>query len=179
MRVLLGSRNRGKVLGVESFFRELYGDVVVDSVDVSGLDIPGQPVGVGETIAGAFKRARYVFGLGGYDLYVGVEGGVSPLDVNGLELYLGFHAAVVIDSGGRCGVGLSSSYLLPRDVGRRAMSEELGYILAGVLGSRDYREVGGYIGYLTSGRVTRVDLTREAVRNAYYSMLYGGVRLDT
>lgn len=133
MRVGVGSGNPVKV---EATRRALSGgtdefgaDAAVEPCPVPS-GIPEQPSGHAETRRGAENRAEAALAEG-YDLGVGIEGGVAGGAGDGLALVMW---AVVTD-GDRRGHGAGPSLVLPADVAARVSDgEELGPVMDDVLG---------------------------------------------
>lgn len=148
-------------------------DHVVEAVPVDS-GVSEQPVGHAETVTGARNRARAVLAAGGYDLGVGIEGGVARFE--GAEgLFLVMWAAV--DDGSRVGRGSGPSIRLPDEIAARVDGgAELGPVMDDVLGETGVARDGGAAGALTDGRVDRTDALATAVAGAlgpFVSDLYG------
>ncbi|WP_327052133.1 inosine/xanthosine triphosphatase [Halomicrococcus gelatinilyticus] len=150
MRVGVGSTNPVKVAATEAAL-EGRTDATVDSVDVAS-GVPEQPFGDAETVEGAENRARRALDAG-YDLGVGLEGGVAEVgDVDGL--YLVMWAAVT--DGETIGRGSGLRLRLPDGVARRVRGgEELGPVMDDVLGESNVAKKMGAAGVLTDGIVDR------------------------
>ena len=124
-----------------------------------------QPRGHAETIAGAENRAAAVLDRGGYDVGVGIEGGVARFDGAG-GLFLVMWA--VVDDGSRTGVGSGPSLRLPTDVESRLVEgAELGPVMDDLLDTTGVAKRGGAAGALTDGRVDRTDALAAAVAGAF------------
>lgn len=188
MRIGVGSGNPVKREATE---RAVAGeDGFAEGVLVEACPVPSgvseQPVGVAETRRGAVNRARAVLDVdvgreagvgpeagtdredgaagGGYDLGVGVEGGVAEVE-GGDELLLVMWAAVT--DGERLGVGSGPSLVLPDRIAARVRGgEELGPVMDDVLGESDVARGRGAAGALTGGRVDRTEALATAVAGA-------------
>ena len=128
-----------------------------------------QPYGLAETIEGAETRAERA--LPGYDLAVGIEGGVARLpDAEGLWLVM-WAAATDGDEWGRGG---GPSVRLPEDIARRvAAGAELGPVMDDVLGEEGVAREQGAAGALTGGVTDRTEALRTAVGGALGPFLTG------
>jgi inosine/xanthosine triphosphatase len=163
MHVGVGSGNPVKVAAVESAlggrFDARVGSVAVDS------GVAEQPFGEPETIAGAENRARRVLNSGdGYELGVGLEGGVAEVSGTG-GLYLVMWAAVT--DGETTGRGAGPQLRLPDHVTRRIRDgEELGPVMDDVLGEDDVAKKQGAAGALTDGIIDRQEALESAVAGA-------------
>jgi inosine/xanthosine triphosphatase len=165
MRIGVGSGNPVKreateraVAGADSFGD----DAVVDTCPVPS-GIPEQPFGHAETRTGAVNRADAVLDEG-YDLGVGIEGGVAE-HASGDDLFLVMWAAVA--DGERVGIGSGPSLALPASIAERVRNgQELGPVMDDVLDESDVAKRQGAAGALTAGRVDRTDALAMAVAGA-------------
>ena len=174
MRVGVGSGNPVKV---EATRRALTGetDEFGDGATVEACPVPSgvpeQPSGHEETRRGAANRAEAVLAEG-YDLGVGIEGGVA--DGGNGRLVLVMWAAVT--DGDRWGRGAGPSLTLPDGIADRVRAgEELGPVMDDTLGEDDVARRQGAAGALTGGRIDRTDALRTAVAGAlgpFVSPLY-------
>ncbi|PSQ06940.1 DUF84 domain-containing protein [Halobacteriales archaeon QS_6_71_20] len=149
-----------------------------------------QPRGTRETRAGAVNRAEAVLAAdrdgieaggeadadagAGYDLGVGIEGGVAEFDGSD-DLFLVMWAAAT--DGDRLGVGAGPSLALPEAIaGRVRDGEELGPVMDDVLGESGVARNQGAAGALTGGGVDRTEALATAVSAAlgpFVTELYG------
>ncbi|QAU12734.1 DUF84 family protein [Halorubrum sp. BOL3-1] len=138
--------------------------VAIESVPVDS-GVSEQPTGHAETVAGAENRAAAVLEADtGYDLGVGIEGGVARFD--GADgRYLIMWAAAT--DGDRVGRAAGPSLPLPADVAARIDDgEELGPVMDDRLGTDGVAKRGGAAGALTDGRVERAEALAAAVSGA-------------
>jgi inosine/xanthosine triphosphatase len=165
MRIGVGSGNPVKVAATEGALAGLAGAVVESAPVESGVS--EQPHGEDETIAGARNRAHNVLDGGDYDLGVGIEGGVAPLDVDeGPDALLLVMWAVVTD-GSTVGYGSGPRLVLPESVADRIRAgEELGPVMDDVLGTEGVARNEGAAGVLTGNAITRKGALKTAVAGA-------------
>ena len=165
MRIGVGSGNPVKRAATERAVagaNGLGGGAVVEACPVPS-GVSEQPFGHDETRAGAVNRASEVLGAG-YDLGVGIEGGVAEY-AGSDGLFLVMWAAV--DDGERVGLGTGPSLALPDDIAVRVRDgEELGPVMDDVLGEDEVAKNQGAAGALTGGRVDRTDALRTALAGA-------------
>ncbi|WP_277553580.1 inosine/xanthosine triphosphatase [Halobaculum limi] len=171
MRIGVGSGNPVKCEATE---RAVAGaDGFGDDATVEACPVPSgvseQPRGTAETRTGARNRAMAVLDAdssgAGYDLGVGIEGGVATLDGDDGNLFLVMWA--VVSDGDRVGVGSGPSLVLPESIaGRVRAGEELGPVMDDVLDESGVARNQGAAGALTGGRVDRTDALRTAVAGA-------------
>ena len=174
MRVGVGSGNPVKLeatrLALPGETDGFAADATVERCPVPS-GVSEQPSGHEETRRGAVNRAEGVVSAG-YDLGVGIEGGVA--DGPDGELLLVMWAAVT--DGDRRGYGSGPSLVLPADVAARVRGgEELGPVMDDTLGEDDVAKRQGAAGALTGGRIDRTDALRTAVAGAlgtFVSPLY-------
>ncbi len=157
VRAGIATRNPGKIIAARR--------TLASFCNVRGLEattpppgLPAQPVGR-EVFAGALARA-YSAWREGFDFGIGVEAG--PIEFYTGTGFIEVQVAVIVGPGERASVGVSQGFELPPGLAARVIGgEELGSLV-----SRPGRDIGesiGYIGLITSGRVTRVDLTTQAL----------------
>lgn len=179
MKIGVGSGNPVKVAATERVLQSdhdefgAHAEVVACPVE-SGVG--EQPRGHDETRRGARNRALAVL-QDGYDLGVGIEGGVTDRHdalgsdgdateaTAGDELYLIMWAAVA--DGERVGFGAGPSFPLPESIGERVRAgEELGPVMDDVLGEADVAMDQGAAGAVTGRRVDRTEALATAVAGA-------------
>lgn len=161
MKVLIGTKNPGKIEGAKRALEHYY-----KNVEVLGLKTPSnvseQPVGI-ETYEGALNRVNNLINYANEnnlsaDLYMAVE--------SGLTSELGFWAisniAVIKNNKGEIGVGASSSFPVPNKYVEDIKNETLGVVMDRIFDETDLRSSTGGIGLLTQDVMTRIDLTTEA-----------------
>jgi inosine/xanthosine triphosphatase len=161
MRVGVGSGNPVKRRAAATVVAD---DATVESVPVES-GVGEQPRGHPETIEGAETRARNVLLADtGYDLGVGIEGGVAEFEGTG-GLFLVMWAAVT--DGGRVGHGAGPSLRLPASIADRVREgAELGPVMDDVLGTEGIAEREGAAGVLTDDRIDREEALATAVAGA-------------
>jgi inosine/xanthosine triphosphatase len=157
MRIGVGSENPVKRAAVASVLEGSIETVPVDS------GVSEQPRSRAETVRGADTRAAAALDAG-YDLGVGLEGGVETVDgTDGLFLIMW----ATIDDGTTVGRGAGPSVRLPADVADRVRSgEELGPVMDDVTGETGLARSEGAIAAFTNGRIDRTDALATAVAGA-------------
>lgn len=156
--VFVGSTNRSKVGAGQAVFRAWLPDCTVRGVSVpSGVSV--QPIGAVETRSGAINRARKARG-GRKAWGIGMEGGVE-FGEDGAFL---INWCAVVAPNGKLSVAQGVSLPLPDEVGKAvAEGQELGPVMKSWTGRSDLSEIGGAIGYLTLGHVSRLQLWEQAL----------------
>jgi len=161
MKVLIGTKNPGKIEGAKRALGKYFKDVEVEGIKVPS-DVSEQPVGI-ETYMGACNRVNNLIKYANEnnikaDLFMAVE--------SGLVKELGFWAitniAVIKNAQNESGVGASSSFPVPNKYVEAIKKETLGTVMDKLFNESDLRSSTGGIGLLTREVVTRIDLTQEA-----------------
>ena len=161
MKVLIGTKNPGKIEGAKRALESYFNNVEVVGVKVES-NVAEQPVGV-ETYQGAFNRVNNLMEYAKannikVDYFMAVE--------SGLTSELGFWAitniAIIKNSKGEMGVGSSASFPVPDKHVEAIKQETLGVVMDRLFAEHDLRSTTGGIGLLTQDVVTRIDLTKEA-----------------
>lgn len=163
MRVAVGSTNPAKVDAVRKVLEETFPGVHVQGVKVSP-EVSPQPMSLSEIVRGAVNRARHALQAGDFDLGVGIEAGLVPVKL----VQTGFvdvEWCAIIDMRGHITFGHSSGFEFPRHVIEAVLKEgnEIGEVMERISGIKDIHEQMGAIGYLSNGRLNRVDFTAQAV----------------
>lgn len=161
MKVLIGTKNPGKIEGATRAFQNYFEDVEVIGIKVSS-DVSEQPLGK-ETFAGARNRVDNLMKYAkenniSADYYVAVESGITK--------DLGFWAitniAVIKNAAGEMSVGASESFPVPNKYVETIINESLAPIMDKIFQESDLRSSTGGIGLLTHDYLTRIDITTHA-----------------
>lgn len=159
MKILVGSTNPVKINAVVMAASETWPEVEVVGVEVES-GIPEQPMGDQETKQGAINRARAALAKSQTDpieaqvLGVGLEGGVVK---QGTELWSTVWV-VVVDPTGTSTFANGARFPVPPIIAQKILDgEEMGPIVAELVGEADVRKKQGMIGVITSGFVDRTE----------------------
>ncbi len=161
MKVLIGTKNPGKIEGAKRAFENYFDDVIVEGIKAPS-NVSEQPVGV-ETYEGAKNRVdnlmRYASENGiSADYFVAIESGITQ--------ELGFWAitniAVIKNAKGEIGVGSSESFPVPNKYVDTIINETLAPVMDKLFEESDLRSSTGGIGLLTHDVLTRIDLNTHA-----------------
>lgn len=150
--VVVGSLNPVKIAAVRAVVARLSSEIpVVGRAVASG--VPDQPMGDGETQAGARTRALAALATGEGEIGVGLEGGVVMLSDGAMRTCAW---AVVVDASGQEGLGGSLSMPLPPVVAERIRrGEELAHAMDAVAQTVGTKHGRGAVGILTAGLIDR------------------------
>ena len=167
MRVNIGSRNPVKVLAVKETIQNYS---IFTGSDVISLEVPSQiseqPKSLAETIQGAINRAKNSFKNCDYSF--GIEDGLMRVP----NTKTGFMNVCVcsIYDGSSYNLGLSSCFEYPKEVTKAVLENNIDIDKAMVKEKLTENERIGYsegtIGFLTKGRLTRKEYTKQAVTMA-------------
>lgn len=141
MNVRVGTRNPMKVEATRDAFARHWGEVTVVGIEVPSGVSP-QPLSFGEIARGARERARRAFGE--CDFAVGIEAGVfriGPVSPRPFQITL-----ACITDGVREALGAGPFYEVPDALVREIVRADT-----------------GSVSIVTRGKVTRHDVTRDAV----------------
>ena len=187
MHIFVGSRNPVKINSVINASSETWPGVVVEGFDVKS-GIPEQPIGDKVTKTGAMNRAKAVLDVGlkkhevdGFSfandevLGVGVEGGVFDDDEGQMWSTVW---AVVLDKTGYMQFANGARFKVSDIVAEKIRKgEEMGPIIAEVVGEADIRKKQGMIGIITKGFIDRTEEYQGIVKMAI-GLWYGRGWMD-
>lgn len=159
MQVGVGSQNPVKLTATKHAFEHIAEPASVEAVDVES-GVSDQPVGDTETIQGAKNRA---YGSAeGYDIGIGIEGGVAE-GPDGC--YLVMWAAAT--DGVEMGVGGGPRMRLPEPIAAHVRAgEELGPVMDELIGEDNVAQKQGAAGILTGGIIDRESALLHALAGA-------------
>ncbi|MFQ5796572.1 MAG: inosine/xanthosine triphosphatase [Candidatus Bipolaricaulia bacterium] len=154
----VGSDNPVKARAVENVFTRFRGPVTVQQVDVPS-GVSEQPFDE-ETVRGAIQRAEHA--LGDADYGVGIESGLIWNPV--VESYFDVQFCAIVDRDGELSIGHGSGFIYPPQVIEAVLrGRTIGEVMDELTGVEALGEKQGAIGYLSKGRLTRTELTEQAV----------------
>lgn len=169
MNINVGSKNPQKVGAVEELAAvyDIWQGAEIVGFGVSSA-VSDQPLSLEETVRGAINRAKAAFGERECVYAVGLESGLMeiPYTKSG---YMDFCACAIYD-GANIHLGFSSCFEYPPKVVQ--LVKERGLEIDGAvreLGITDNPRIGyaeGMIGYLTQGRVSRKEYTKQSIQMA-------------
>jgi inosine/xanthosine triphosphatase len=141
-----------KIEAVRAVVARVQRGIAVEGIAVPS-DVPDQPWGDEQTIAGARTRAERALARSGADLAVGIEGGLVE-EPDGAMRTCAW--AVATSRDGRIGTGGSLAMPLPPSVAAAVRSGlELGHAMDRVTGGQDTKRGAGAVGILTGGLIDR------------------------
>lgn len=177
MKVLIGTKNPGKIKGAKMAF-----DNYFDSYEIEGVNVPSevsdQPIN-DDTYLGAYNRVKNVREYARQmnieaDYYAAIESGLVKM----FNYYFITNVAVIVDNKGYISVGTSASFPVPNKYVKDITKRTLGTVMDEIFNESDLRSSTGGIGILTHEKITRVDLNYEAFTMALTEFVNGNVWKD-
>ena len=175
MKILMGTKNPGKIEGAKEAFEKYFENVEIEGVPVSS-DVGDQPINE-EIFEGAKNRVK---NLKKYakennieaDFFVASEAGITNLF--GGE-WIDINAAVIEDKNGIQSVGTSQGFQIPDRYMDEIRATELGKVMDKIFKGQDLGKGKGGISFLTKDVISRIDLTRNAFIMALIKHINGDI----
>lgn len=175
MRFLLSSTRPAKVDGAREALASIaavdarFENPRVQTFDLTGV-APRMPMSECEIVEGARRRARALVEtehfVAGETFSVGLEGGLSALDIDGSDVWT-LQTWAAVSDGAEWGYGAGGAIVLPAALARRVVAgDELGDVIDGIVGAPT-RGTRGAWGVLTRDLAGRRDAFRLAVLAAF------------
>lgn len=161
MKILIGSKNPGKIQGAKEAFENYFDDFDIDGISVSS-DVSEEPIN-NEIYEGARNRVDNLIKYAKEnnieaEYFLGIESGITNL----LGKWMIINVAVIKDKNGYESWGTSSAFPVPNKYVEEIISTDLGKVMDNIFQQNDLRSSKGGINFLTDGKINRIDLTREA-----------------
>ena len=177
MRVLIGSKNPGKIEGTKRAFIKYFGEAEVIGVSVES-QVPDQPVGK-DIYNGARNRVDNLITWAKdngevADYYVAIESGITE-DLGRWSIV---NMAVIKDGEGRESWGNSAGFPVPDRLVKDIIDRTLGTVIDEIFEKNDLRSSIGGVSYLTHSNISRIDLTEMAFVMALTQFVNGDIWRD-
>lgn len=174
MKILIGTKNPGKIEGAKQAFEQYFENIEIEGVPVSS-DVGDQPINE-EIFEGAKNRVK---NLKKYakennidaDYYIASEAGVTNLLGNWIDI----NAAVIENAEGLQSVGTSQGFQIPDKYIDEIKATELGKVMDKIFNGNELHKGKGGISILTKNRISRIDLTKNAFTMALISHINGDI----
>lgn len=161
MKILIGTKNPGKIEGAREAFEKYFDNVEIEGISVNSK-VGDQPINK-EILKGAKNRVK---NLKKYakenqikaDFYISSEAGITNL----LGEWIDINAVVIEDSKGLQSIGTSQGFPIPDKYIEEIKETELGKVMDKIFSGKELGKGKGGISFLTKDEVTRIDLTRNA-----------------
>ena len=161
MKILMGTKNPGKIEGARQAFEKYF-----DNIDIEGKavesNVGAQPVNE-EILQGAKNRIKNLKKYANNnnikaDFYIASEAGITNL----LGEWIDINAVVIEDSKGFQSIGTSQGFPIPDKYIEEIKQTELGKVMDRLFSGKELGKGKGGISFLTKDEITRIDLTRNA-----------------
>ena len=174
MKILIGTKNPGKIEGAKQAFERYFNNVEIEGIPVSS-DVGDQPINE-EILRGAKNRVKNLkeYALNNNieaDFYVSSEAGITNL----LGEWIDINAVVIEDSKGFQSVGTSQGFPIPDKYIDEIKETELGKVMDKIFDEKELGKGKGGISLLTKDAVSRIDLTKNAFIMALTSHINGDI----
>ncbi len=174
MKILMGTKNPGKVQGAKEAFEKYFDNIEIEGIKVSS-EVGDQPINE-EILQGAQNRVK---NLKRYakennikaDLYISSEAGITNL----LGEWIDINLAVIENDDGVQSTGISQGFPIPDKYIDEIRKTELGKVMDKIFNGQELAKGKGGISYLTKGEVSRIDLTRNAFIMALTKYINGDI----
>lgn len=177
MKVLIGTKNPAKIEGAKKAFDEYFDDIEIVGIDVKS-EVSEEPVN-DEIYEGAKNRVnnliKYAKENNIYpNYYLGIESGMT----NKFGKWMIINIAVIKDKDNNESFGTSASFPIPDKYVNEIMQTDLGKVMDRIFMEQDLRIKKGGINFLTHGKISRIDLTKEAFVMALTQYVNGDIWKD-
>lgn len=170
MKIIVASKNSGKIEGAKLAFVEYFKEFEIEGISVNS-DVPEQPVNE-QIYEGALNRVKNVKKIAEKqgkeaDFYVAVESGIT----NKLGEWTIINIAVIEDKNGFKSFGVSAGFPVPEKYVEEIINTDLGKVIDKIFNETELRKEKGGINLLTKGKITRIDLSKQAFIMALTSFI--------
>ena len=161
MKIVIGTKNPGKIEGAKEAFNNYFDSFEIEGIS-SSSNVGEQPVNE-EIYLGAKNRVdnliRYMNNNDlEADYYLGIESGITNL----LGKWVIINIAVIKDKNGYESWGTSSGFPVPDKYVEEIVNTDLGQVMDNMFNEHDLRSSKGGISFLTNNVIDRIDMTKEA-----------------
>lgn len=174
MKILIGTKNPGKIEGAKQAFEKYFDNVDIEGIQVSS-NVGDQPINE-EILQGAKNRVKNLkeYAINNNieaDFYISSEGGITNL----LGEWIDINVVVIEDSKGFQSIGTSQGFPIPNKYLDEIKQTELGKVMDKIFNGKELGKGKGGINFLTKDEVSRIDL----VKNAFVMALVSHINGDT
>jgi len=161
MKILIGTKNPGKIEGAKQAFERYFEDIQIEGISVNS-EVNDQPINE-EIFQGAKNRVKNLKDYANKnnikaDFYISSEAGITDL----LGEWIDINAAVIESSDGYQSVGISQGFPIPDKYINEIKETELGKVMDKIFSGNSLGKGKGGINILTKNEISRIDLTRNA-----------------
>ena len=161
MKILMGTKNPGKIEGARQAFAKYFDNIEIEGIAVES-NVGAQPVNE-EILQGAKNRIKNLKEYANNnnikaDFYIASEAGITNL----LGEWIDINAVIIEDSKGFQSIGTSQGFPIPDKYIEEIKQTELGKVMDRLFSGKELGKGKGGISFLTKDEITRIDLTRNA-----------------
>lgn len=161
MKILMGTKNPGKIEGARQAFEKYFDSVEIEGISVES-EVGNQPFNE-EILQGAKNRIKNLKEYANTnnikaDFYIASEAGITNL----LGEWIDINAVIIEDSKGFQSIGTSQGFPIPDKYIEEIKETELGKVMDRLFSGKELGKGKGGISFLTKDEITRIDLTRNA-----------------
>ena len=161
MKVLIGTKNPGKIEGAKQAFERFFDNLEIKGISVAS-NVSEEPVN-DEIYLGAKNRVNNLIEYAKVnnidsEYFLGIESGIT----NVLGKWVIINIAVIKDKNGYESFGTSPAFPVPNKYVEEIINTDLGKVMDKIFKQNDLRSSKGGISFLTHDIITRIDLTRDA-----------------
>lgn len=174
MRILMGTKNQGKIEGVKRAFERYFENIEIGGIAVDS-EVSAQPINK-EIIVGARNRVKNVKEYAKEhnleaDYYVASEAGITNL----LDDWIDINVVVIENKEGKQSVGISQGFPIDEKYIDEITSTELGKVMDKIFKAHGLNTGKGGISILTHDEISRIDLTENACMMALIRYINKGI----
>lgn len=174
MKILMGTKNPGKIEGAKQAFEKYFDNIVIEGIPVNS-DVGDQPVNE-EILQGAENRVNNLKKYARQnqieaDFYISSEAGITNL----LGEWIDINCVVIENKEGLQSVGTSQGFPIPDKYIDEIKQTELGKVMDKIFSGKELGKGKGGISFLTKDEVSRIDLTRNAFVMALTKYINGDI----
>lgn len=174
MKILMGTKNPGKIEGAKQAFEKYFQNIEIEGVDVNS-EVPDQPLNK-EILTGAKNRVKNLKEYANKnkihaDYYIASEAGIT----NTLGEWIDFNLAIIENKDGFQSIGVSQGFQVPEKYIEEIFETEFGKVMDRLFDAKELGKGKGGIHILTKEEVTRIDLTKNAFVMALISHINGEI----
>ena len=166
MKILMGTKNQGKIEGVKRAFERYFNNVEIEGIPVDS-EVGAQPINK-EIVIGARNREKNNIEA---DYYVASEAGITDL----LDEWIDINTVVIENKDGKQSVGTSQGFPIDAKYIDEITSTELGKVMDRIFQSHGLNTGKGGISILTHDEISRIDLTENACMMALIKFINQGI----
>ena len=174
MKILMGTKNPGKIEGAKQAFEKYFDNVEIEGISVDS-EVGNQPFNE-EILQGAKNRVKNLKKYAkenklDIDFYVSSEAGIT----NSLGEWIDINCVIIENSKGFQSIGTSQGFPIPDKYIEEIKVTELGKVMDKIFRGKELGKGKGGISFLTKNEVSRSDLTRNAFIMALTKHINGDV----